>query len=1264
MQTSNLGQVTYYNQILDKKGTKKILSWFLDQYGPTRTSQFLEELKSVGFHFATLAGISLGFDDLKIPQKKVTLLQTAEEQIQACEQRFQQGKLTAVERYQKVIILWTTASENLKDEVIQSFQSTDLFNPLYMMAFSGARGNISQVRQLVGMRGLMSDSGGGIIDFPIRRNFREGLTVTEYAISCYGARKGLIDTALRTADSGYLTRRLVDVAHGIMIGRVECGTDESFEIAPLRVSKAETGFGKSGILLSLEKRILGRVLAQDVRLSEAEEFAKKNQEITPVLAHMICAKGSLAQHSLLIRSPLTCKHFQNFREDICQLCYGWSLSQGRLVSLGEAVGILAAQSIGEPGTQLTMRTFHTGGIFSTDVDAKIFAPHAGRVFYGSTAEGGYLSSAELPHKGKKIRTLDGETGFFLFEPLQLKIQALETAELARSVESIFFLPAQSIVFVYPGQKVKKNTLCAEISYFQQSDPSILLKRSAQQEPNLAQDEAASGFQPKPDSLRGLLHQKDSGPDIYLKKNKPEPRGRGHESPQLTQTRDGVKVSRADQKVEQTQVFISELDIFFASPDVRDSEDEKEAPGDGFIRERAPENEDENLSELTSSMQLPQTELSDTIQTKKVLSDIEGQIYFSDRQAGSMWVLSGSKTQFRGPVQTGDFFSSQSRSSLDQSNFAQVQLQQRQKLSSRCVNRAYEFTRLRKILPWTLNFTDENQSPPLLGNGIAALRASCHQGSELNQLCWWIFSLSFTAVTLSPQLTQNKEFQDNSKSAQLTQFPVSSIFLFSDSSRNFEDSKHPQFCFSSAESLNFLCFSQRRGSQTSKNRIRAQEKFKLPHQSNWCKQEKLKIFQKRLVAISFTQNQAWQKNTKIFLNSSAHPSAEVRHSTGRDSASGAGRNLKPSAADQPEEDPSYQKRKCFGEFRSWHPSRGPQVENSWLQSFDDCMASGAERAGLTLEKNDLRKIQPTLLAQTSSASPSPSPTSTSEALLAQIGQFLPARKNFKNTNLDTSVHLVMEASSKYCQTGSGSQTFRRVHPYLISKHSHIHVHDGEIVSSRQLLFELFFEQSKTGDIVQGLPKIEQLFEARRTSLHVQETIHKKLKQKYLELSKLHTSFEATFQSIRYIQRILIDEIQTVYQSQGVDIADKHLEIIVRQMTSKVVLHETKHTSFFSGDVVDFYKLINCFSTSQGSPSAPPKDITSEIMEPFVLGITKVAFLTESFISAASFQEAKRVLMDAALESRVDFLYGLKENVIVGRFIRAGTGFQVDVFPSYD
>ena len=323
--------------------------------------------------------------------EKSILLNTAESDVLECEKRYFQGSITAVERYQKLIDIWTTASENLKDEVIQNFQETDLFNPLYMMAFSGARGNISQVRQLVGMRGLMSDSAGGIIDFPIRSNFREGLTVTEYAISCYGARKGLIDTALRTADSGYLTRRLVDVAHGIMIGRLECNTNESFEISPL---KANGKSGSESILLSLEKRILGRVLAEDILQNLSSHgtspyssspicIAHKNQEISPTLAQKIV---QFKKETIHVRSPLTCRHFQNLREDICQLCYGWSLAHGRLVSIGEAVGILAAQSIGEPGTQLTMRTFHTGGIFSTDIDAKIFAPHNGFVSFSKKSE--------------------------------------------------------------------------------------------------------------------------------------------------------------------------------------------------------------------------------------------------------------------------------------------------------------------------------------------------------------------------------------------------------------------------------------------------------------------------------------------------------------------------------------------------------------------------------------------------------------------------------------------------------------------------------------------------------------------------------------------------------------------------------------------------------------------------------------------------------------------------------------------------------------
>ena len=316
------------------------------------------------------------------------------------------------------------------------------------------------------------------------------------------------------------------------------------------------------------------------------------------------------------------------------------------------------------------------------------------------------------------------------------------------------------------------------------------------------------------------------------------------------------------------------------------------------------------------------------------------------------------------------------------------------------------------------------------------------------------------------------------------------------------------------------------------------------------------------------------------------------------------------------------------------------------------------------------------------------------------------------------------------------TLRKVHPYLISNQSPLAVRHGDIVEARQFLFELFYQQSKTGDIVQGLPKIEQLFEARRTSLHVIETVHLRLKEKFQELCMKYSLYEAARRSIRFIQRILIDEIQRVYQSQGVDIADKHIEIIIRQMTSKVIIHEKGKSPFFPDDIIDFHQIrefeLSEFVTSGGVGRSPltqheaPQDdqkfnrlyqpvsqgenLTSSILpfwgekplteskftllertgnrphrtsaraqlsltssgesisssgiifEPVVLGLTKIAFLTQSFISAASFQETKRVLMNSALQSRVDFLYGLKENVIVGRFIRAGTGFRTSLFPS--
>ena len=207
----------FYNRVINKGQLKKLISWSFNNYGTARTAQIANNLKDLGFRYATKAGVSISVDDLQVPPSKRKLLDEAEQEIRDTTERYTKGKITEVERFQKVIDTWNSTSENLKDEVVRNFRATDPLNSVYMMAFSGARGNISQVRQLVGMRGLMADPQGEIIDLPIKTNFREGLTVTEYIISSYGARKGLVDTALRTADSGYLTRRLVDVSQDVIV---------------------------------------------------------------------------------------------------------------------------------------------------------------------------------------------------------------------------------------------------------------------------------------------------------------------------------------------------------------------------------------------------------------------------------------------------------------------------------------------------------------------------------------------------------------------------------------------------------------------------------------------------------------------------------------------------------------------------------------------------------------------------------------------------------------------------------------------------------------------------------------------------------------------------------------------------------------------------------------------------------------------------------------------------------------------------------------
>src|SRR5438477_11214158 len=347
----NLPQdMPYINGLLKKKGLAQMVQYCYLKFGLQVTVHMLDEVKALGFLYATRAGISIGVDDMVVPGQKAGLVRNAEKEVVAVENQYQDGAITHGERYNKIIEIWSKVTEKVSDEMFTAMEEDDrtgrYLNPIYIMADSGARGSKQQIRQLSGMRGLMAKPSGEIIETPITANFREGLNVLQYFISTHGARKGLADTALKTADSGYLTRRLVDVSQDVIVAETDCGTVEGIFVEPI----IESG----EIIEPLRDRIVGRVALEDQRDYEGNVIVGVNQEITEELAASIHAAGI---ERVKIRSVLTCES----KRGVCVMCYGRNLATGRLVERGEAVGVIAAQSIGEPGTQLTMRTFHIGG---------------------------------------------------------------------------------------------------------------------------------------------------------------------------------------------------------------------------------------------------------------------------------------------------------------------------------------------------------------------------------------------------------------------------------------------------------------------------------------------------------------------------------------------------------------------------------------------------------------------------------------------------------------------------------------------------------------------------------------------------------------------------------------------------------------------------------------------------------------------------------------------------------------------------------------
>ncbi|MCM8776477.1 MAG: DNA-directed RNA polymerase subunit beta', partial [Candidatus Omnitrophica bacterium] len=411
----------FVNDVVDKNKLSKIIANCYGKFGHYEVIMLLDRLKALGFEEATLAGLSIGIDDIQIPKDKTRLLDEARRDVQAIENQYKNGLITDGERYNKVIDIWTHITDRVSDRMFEEFEP---FNPIFMMADSGARGSKQQIRQLAGMRGLMAKPSGEIIESPIVANFREGLTVLEYFISTHGARKGLADTALKTADSGYLTRRLVDVAQDVIITEQDCNTLNGIFITPI--------YEGEEMVVSLKERIVGRVALDNVVDVVTDQLIIKAGEM--INEEMADKLEGLGIEKIRIRSVLTC----DARRGVCAKCYGQDLATGRLVEEGTAVGIIAAQSIGEPGTQLTMRTFHIGGTASRVIEQSYYkARNDGEIKY---------------HNLKTVVTKSGDI-IVLNRNGQLSIHDATGREL-----ECYTIPSGAVISYKDGSRVKKDEI--------------------------------------------------------------------------------------------------------------------------------------------------------------------------------------------------------------------------------------------------------------------------------------------------------------------------------------------------------------------------------------------------------------------------------------------------------------------------------------------------------------------------------------------------------------------------------------------------------------------------------------------------------------------------------------------------------------------------------------------------------------------------------------------------------------------------------------
>nr|YP_009141940.1 DNA-directed RNA polymerase beta' chain [Helonias koreana]AIW56494.1 DNA-directed RNA polymerase beta' chain [Helonias koreana] len=1320
--------LVFHNKVIDGTAMKRLISRLIDHFGMAYTSHILDQVKTLGFQQATATSISLGIDDLLTIPSKGWLVRDAEQQSFILDKHHYYGNVHAVEKLRQSIEIWYATSEYLRQEMNPNFRMTDPSNPVHLMSFSGARGNASQVHQLVGMRGLMSDPQGQMIDLPIQSNLREGLSLTEYIISCYGARKGVVDTAVRTSDAGYLTRRLVEVVQHIIVRRTDCGTIQSISVSP-RNKMTEKIFVQT---------LIGRVLADDIYMGP-RCIATRDQDIGIGLVNRFI---TFRAQPIYIRTPFTCRS----TSWICQLCYGRSPTHGDLAELGEAVGIIAGQSIGEPGTQLTLRTFHTGGVFTGGTAEHVRAPSNGKIKFNE----------DLVHP---TRTLHGHPAFLCSIDFYVTI---ESRDIMHNVN----IPPKSLILVQNDQYVESEQVIAEI----RAETSTFHFKERVRKHIYSESEGemhwSTDVYHAPEYTYGNVHLLPKTSHLWILAGGPGPRRSGivffslHKdqdqmnihsfsvedryTSEFSMTNDRVRhklldtSSKKDREILDYSIsdrIISNGHCNFIYPSIlQDNSDllakrrrnrfiiplqydqgrEKELipcfgisieiPINGILRRNSifAYFDDPRYIRSSSGIAKYSTAEADSIVKKEDLIEYRGVKEFSLKYQikvdrfffipEEVHILPGSWSIM---VRNNSIIRVDTRLALNtRSRIGGLVRVERKKKSIEL-----------KIFSGDIHFPGETDKISRHSGILIPPGTGKKNSKESKNLKNWIYVQRSTPtkkkyfVSVRPVVTY--EIADGINLATL--FPQDPL----------QEKDNVQL-----KVVNYILYGYGKSIRgiyhTSIQLVRTCLVL------NWDQKQNGSIKEVRASFVEVRANDLIRDFIRIELVQSPISYRGKRYDT-------AGSGLIPDKGlDRTNINPFHSKSKIQPLAKHQGTidigtllSRNKECQSLIILSSSNCFRIGPFNG--SKYNNVTKELDPIIPPIRDLLGPLPLGTIvpkianfySSYHLLTHnqifLKKYLPL-DNFKETfqvlqvfkyclmdenrriyNPDPCSNIILnpfdlnwyflhhdscEETSTIISLGqficenvclfrygphikkSGqilivhvdSLVIRSAKPYLATPGATVHGHYGKILYEGETLVTFIYEKSRSGDITQGLPKVEQVLEVRSIdsiSMHLEKRVES-WNERIPKILGIPWGFLIGAElTIAQSHISLVNKIQKVYRSQGVQIHNRHIEIIVRQITSKVLVSEDGMSNVFSpGELIGFLR-------AERAGRALDEAISYRAI---LLGITRTSLNTQSFISEASFQETARVLAKAALRGRIDWLKGLKENVVLGGIIPVGTGFK--------